>query len=91
MIWHCQCFLYFFFIFQDPINIPGKLQKHKAFVSEVNANESRIENVKSKGEDLIAANHYASPDIQQQIDDMMSQWTELQANADEKGNGSNYV
>ena len=43
---------------QDPLNLQGKLQKHQAFVLELNANESRIEGVQNKGKELIDAQHY---------------------------------
>ncbi len=31
--------------FQDPTNLENKLQRHQEFVAEVNANESRIQNI----------------------------------------------
>ena len=34
---------------------------------------------------MIQANHYASEDIQNQIDDMMLRWGDLKVKADEKG------
>lgn len=65
--------------------MPGKLQKHKAFVSELEANEARINNVKAKGDELIDANHYASENINTQLDDVMAKWDELKVKADDKG------
>ena len=65
--------------------MPGKLQKHKAFVSEVEANEARINNVKEKGDELVNADHYASENIKSHLDDMLTKWDELKVKADEKG------
>ncbi|KAJ8920410.1 hypothetical protein NQ315_005276 [Exocentrus adspersus] len=47
----------------DPTNLGGKVQKHQNFEQELNANKSRMEDITSTGQELIEANHYASPDV----------------------------
>ncbi|XP_057290447.1 spectrin alpha chain, non-erythrocytic 1-like isoform X2 [Hydractinia symbiolongicarpus] len=71
--------------YEDPVNLQGKLQKHQAFVSELNANDNRINNLKEKGKELIDADHYAKSDINNQLDEIDELWTELKTKADEKG------
>ena len=63
----------------------GKLQKHQAFVLELNANESRIEGISKKGEELIEGGHYEKDNIQIQLEDIAELWKELKQKADEKG------
>lgn len=44
----------------DPTNLGGKIQKHQNFEQELNANKSRMEDIRSTGQELIEAKHYAS-------------------------------
>ena len=50
--------------YMDPTNLQGKVQKHQNFEAEVNANQARIESVQKTGEELIAADNYAKPQIE---------------------------
>ncbi|KAJ8038539.1 Spectrin alpha chain, non-erythrocytic 1 [Holothuria leucospilota] len=61
----------------DPTNLQGKKQKQKAFEDEVNANQERLDKVKSSGEDMIKDEHYASPEIQKRIDELLILWGQL--------------
>ena len=75
----------YLYVLQDPLNLQSKLQKHQAFVSELNANESRINGIKEKGKDLIDSEHYAKADVQIRLDEIDEQWQEVKIKADEKG------
>lgn len=44
----------------DPTNLGGKIQKHQNFEQELNANKSRMEDIRSTGQELIETKHYAS-------------------------------
>ena len=70
---------------QDPMNLQSKLQKQEAFVSELEANESRIDGIKEKGKELIDMNHYAKDSIQLQLDEIESLWDEVKIKTTEKG------
>lgn len=71
---------------QDPTNLQGKKQKQKAFEDEVNANQERLDKVKGSGEDMIADEHYASPEIQKRIDELLMLWAQLLQEMEKKGN-----
>lgn len=67
------------------MHLPSKLQKHQAFVSELEANENRIDGIKEKGRELIDANHYAKDAIEKQLNEIDEQWSEVKAKSTEKG------
>lgn len=67
------------------MNLQSKLQKQEAFVSELEANESRIDGIKEKGKELIDMNHYAKDSIQSQLDEIESLWGEVKIKTTEKG------
>lgn len=67
------------------MNLQSKLQKQEAFVSELEANESRIDGIKEKGKELIDMNHYAKDNIQSQLDEIESLWGEVKIKTTEKG------
>lgn len=67
------------------MNLQGKLQKHQAFVLELNANESRIEAINNKGKKLVDADHYAKGSVDSSLEDIDELWKELNLKADEKG------
>ena len=73
------------------MNLQGKLQKHQAFVSELNANESRINGIKEKGKELIDVDHYAKDNIQNHLDEIEELWQEVKIKADERGIARNYL
>ncbi|XP_033210984.1 spectrin beta chain, non-erythrocytic 1 isoform X3 [Belonocnema kinseyi] len=64
-----------------------KLQKHQAFQAELAANQSRIEEIKAKGETLLSQKHPASLEIRQQLDHLNSSWRKLLFESGNRGRG----
>ncbi|XP_053986770.1 spectrin alpha chain isoform X1 [Hylaeus volcanicus] len=64
-----------------------KLQKHQAFQAELAANQSRIEEIKAKGETLLAQKHPASAEIRQQLESLHSSWRKLLLESGNRGRG----
>ncbi|KAJ8678764.1 hypothetical protein QAD02_014551 [Eretmocerus hayati] len=64
-----------------------KLQKHQAFQAELAANQSRIEEIKIKGETLLRQKHPASVEIRQQLEHMISSWKKLLVESGNRGRG----
>ncbi|XP_065068119.1 spectrin alpha chain, non-erythrocytic 1-like [Rhopilema esculentum] len=71
--------------YRDPTNLQGKIQKHQAFEAELEANESRIVAIATKGQEMIDAGHEKSEDIQAKIDDVNESWALLKEKTQEKG------
>lgn len=63
--------------YRDPTNMQSKMQKHQAFEAELTANKGRVNNVNNEGEALIGAGHFASMEIQTQLNELESQWRQL--------------
>lgn len=63
--------------YKDPTNLQTKVQKHLNFESEINANRSRLDEVKKMGSDLVDAEHSKSGDIQARIDELDALWAQL--------------
>ena len=51
----------------DPTNIRGKIQKHYNFEQELAANENRLHELDAYANELVAANHYAAPQVQARV------------------------
>ncbi|XP_077987102.1 spectrin alpha chain, non-erythrocytic 1-like isoform X2 [Glandiceps talaboti] len=64
--------------YRDPTNLQGKSQKHTAFEAELTANMMRIESVRDVGHELIDANHYASDQIKDRLQEIDDLWKQLQ-------------
>ena len=64
----------------------GKIQKHQAFVAELDANESRVDGVSDRGKELIDAGHAKSDDIRNKLDEVNELWTLVKEKSEEKGN-----
>ncbi|CAL1674075.1 unnamed protein product [Lasius platythorax] len=64
-----------------------KLQKHQAFQAELAANQSRIEEIKAKGETLLARKHPASAEIHQQLEHLHTSWRKLLLESGNRGRG----
>lgn len=63
----------------DPTNLQSKIQKHAAFDAEINANADRtIQNIISKGQELIDSDHFAKGDIEIRLDELQNDWKHLQ-------------
>ncbi|CAL7939039.1 unnamed protein product [Xylocopa violacea] len=64
-----------------------KLQKHQAFQAELAANQSRIEEIKAKGETLLKQKHPASAEILQQLEHLHASWRKLLLESENRGRG----
>ncbi|XP_012141419.2 spectrin beta chain, non-erythrocytic 5 kst isoform X2 [Megachile rotundata] len=64
-----------------------KLQKHQAFQAELAANQSRIEEIKAKGETLLTQKHPASNEIRQQLEHLHASWRRLLLESGNRGRG----
>ncbi|XP_048512555.1 spectrin beta chain, non-erythrocytic 1 isoform X2 [Athalia rosae] len=64
-----------------------KLQKHQAFQAELAANQSRIEEIKGKGETLVNQKHPATPEIREQLDHLLASWRKLLLESENRGRG----
>ncbi|CAG9789926.1 unnamed protein product [Diatraea saccharalis] len=67
--------------YRELSNLQTKIQKHAAFESELAANKGRIDDVANRGEELIEAKHYAATEIAQHVEQLESEWRELQTAA----------
>ncbi|KAL3872184.1 hypothetical protein ACJMK2_040130 [Sinanodonta woodiana] len=70
----------------DPTNLQTKLQKHQNFEAEVEANKNRIEAIQQAGQQLLDEEHYASPTIQERIEEIQELWKTLCKQTVLKGN-----
>ncbi|KAL7032834.1 hypothetical protein ACKWTF_007407 [Chironomus riparius] len=64
--------------YKEPSNLQSKIQKHAVFDAELMANSTRISSIITEGECLIDAEHFASNEIQQQLELIESEWSKLQ-------------
>lgn len=64
--------------YRDPSNLQSKIQKHATFDAELVANRGRITAIINEGNDLIADDHFASEEIQMQLDELENEWRHLQ-------------
>ncbi|GAV01441.1 hypothetical protein RvY_12154 [Ramazzottius varieornatus] len=69
----------------DPTNLAGKLQKHATLEGEIRATRSRIDEINQRGQELINRGHYASDQVQRNLDDLNSSWTNLERQVANKG------
>ncbi|VDP84941.1 unnamed protein product [Echinostoma caproni] len=65
---------------KDPTNLQTKCQKHQNFEAEIQANQSRVDDIRKMGQDLIQAQHYNAPEIGARIEQLDDTWLRL-ANA----------
>lgn len=64
-----------------------KLQKHQTFQAELAANQSKVEEIKAKGETLLLQKHPASLEIKQQVDILNYSWKKLLYESGNTGRG----
>ncbi|OQV13288.1 Spectrin alpha chain [Hypsibius exemplaris] len=69
----------------DPTNLAGKLQKHATLEGEVRATKARIDEINHHGQELIRSGHYASDQVQKNLDDLNANWEALNAAVKNKG------
>ncbi|KAH8851040.1 Spectrin alpha chain [Schistosoma japonicum] len=63
--------------YKDSTNLQTKVQKHQNFEAEIQANQSRIEDIKKTGQDLLNANHCNASEIKLKIDQLNDTWSHL--------------
>ncbi|CAH8451535.1 unnamed protein product [Schistosoma rodhaini] len=63
--------------YKDSTNLQTKVQKHQNFEAEIQANQSRVEDIKKTGQDLLNANHCNSAEIKLKIDQLDETWSYL--------------
>lgn len=64
-----------------------KLQKHQAFQAELAANQGRIEEIRAKGEQLLAQKHPQSIEIHNQLEQLHATWRKLLMTSGNRGRG----
>ncbi|TPP57241.1 Spectrin alpha chain non-erythrocytic [Fasciola gigantica] len=62
---------------KDPTNLQTKCQKHQNFEAEIQANQSRVDDIRKMGQDLIQAGHYNAPEIGSRIEQLDDTWLRL--------------
>lgn len=63
--------------YKDPTNIQTKVQKHQNFEAEIQANQSRVEDIKKMGQDLLQTDHHNSAEIRARIEQLNDTWHRL--------------
>ncbi|CAH8449862.1 unnamed protein product [Heterobilharzia americana] len=63
--------------YKDSTNLQTKVQKHQNFEAEIQANQSRVEDIKKTGQDLLSANHCNSSEIKAKIEQLDETWSHL--------------
>ena len=71
--------------FRDPTNLQAKIQKHEAFVAEVQAHSNAITKLDKTGNDMIQHGHYEKETIRKRLDRLHELWDRLFAMLDNKG------
>ncbi|CAD5229447.1 unnamed protein product [Bursaphelenchus okinawaensis] len=71
--------------FRDPTNLQAKIQKHEAFVAEVEAHSNAIKNLDKTGNDMIAHGHYEKETIRKRLDRLHELWDQLFFKLNDKG------
>lgn len=69
----------------DPTNIRGKLQKHINFEQELRANENRLDDIRSTGEQIIDSGHFAADHIGDRLRQVNNLWNDLVDATNKKG------
>lgn len=64
--------------YREPSNLQTKIQKHTAFDAEIIANAPRIQGTITEGQELIKDKHFASDTIENKIEELESDWKNLQ-------------
>ncbi|KAK7068041.1 Spectrin beta chain, non-erythrocytic 5, partial [Halocaridina rubra] len=70
--------------FEDKVK---KLQKHQAFMAELQAHESRIKEITDKGAMLINKKHKNSDNVKDEVDQLVDRWTHLVLDAENHSRG----
>lgn len=70
--------------FEDKVK---KLQKHQAFMAELQAHESRIKEITEKGATLVNKKHKSSAEVKEEVDHLVERWTQLVLDAENHSRG----
>ncbi|XP_037904390.1 spectrin beta chain, non-erythrocytic 1 isoform X3 [Hermetia illucens] len=70
--------------YREPSNLQNKIQKHKAFDTELIGNAERVNSVILEGDNLIKEGHFAKEEILQNIELLENSWAKLQEASKEK-------
>lgn len=80
-----KCLLYIKFVYccvgRDLIGVQNLMKKHQAVMGEMAQHEARVEAVRAAGAALRAAGHFAADDIAARLQQLHTQWTQLQEKA----------
>ncbi|CAD5225498.1 unnamed protein product [Bursaphelenchus okinawaensis] len=68
----------------DPNALDRKLTKHDAFVAELKSNYGVLQEITRDGEALIAQQHFESPQIEEILQNLGEDWTQLTRLVDQK-------
>ncbi|XP_061172689.1 spectrin beta chain, non-erythrocytic 5-like [Saccostrea echinata] len=72
--------------YRDLANLHEKLKKHQAFEAEIKANNERLQDLNDRGDGMVKDEHYSSPEIQEILQDLNTQWKDMCDKAKDKGN-----
>ncbi|XP_042865885.1 spectrin beta chain, non-erythrocytic 5-like isoform X7 [Penaeus japonicus] len=70
--------------FEDKVK---KLQKHQAFMAELQAHESRIKEITENGAMLVQKKHKSSAEVKEEVDHLVEKWTQLVLDAENHSRG----
>ncbi|XP_071547281.1 spectrin beta chain, non-erythrocytic 5 isoform X4 [Panulirus ornatus] len=70
--------------FEDKVR---KLQKHQAFMAELQAHECSIKEITEKGEMLVNKQHKSSAQVKDEVDMLVERWTQLVLDAENHSRG----
>ncbi|XP_048733527.1 spectrin alpha chain, non-erythrocytic 1-like isoform X2 [Ostrea edulis] len=71
--------------YRDLANLQEKLKKHQAFEAEIKANNERLQDLNNRGDGMVKDGHYTSPEIQEILQDLNVQWSDMCEKAKDKG------
>lgn len=63
--------------YKDSTNLQTKVQKHQNFEAEIQANQTRVEDIKKMGQNLMQADHCNSSEISEKIKQLDDTWAHL--------------
>jgi spectrin alpha len=69
----------------DPTNLQAKIQKHDAFIAEVQAHSNAITKLDKTGNDMINNGHYEKETIKKRLDKLHELWALLFKKLNDKG------
>uniref|UniRef100_A0A914P3Y4 SH3 domain-containing protein n=3 Tax=Panagrolaimus TaxID=55784 RepID=A0A914P3Y4_9BILA len=70
---------------RDPTNLQSKIQKHEAFVTEVQAHANTITKLDKTGNDMIQQNHFEKETIRKRLEHLHELWDRLFFKLQDKG------